>query len=328
VCEKLKPKAETPCGSVQDKTMRLALLATAIHFLTGGIISALFLAATLTAQAEVRIDQSAEAWVELSIFGTITEADAKTFEPLYRHDLEYKNAFIELNSEGGSVSSAMQIGRIIRKYDGTTTIPKNGKCYGSCALIFIAGVVRINSGQLGLHRPYFTDAPQSREIIEKQVPLMLSMVKSYITEMGLSDDFYQQMVNTDPSKVTIYRGMESKRVVPAVDPTHQEIEMSFQARHYGVTTSEMRQRHQDMNNCEKLASPDNLRCLGPAAWGLSVRVYEEREKKVKKECWFQENKMESDKDVEALFAIPRKARPDHPITIRRETCERNIMLGR
>jgi hypothetical protein len=244
------------------------------------------------------------------------------------HELEYKNAFIDLDSNGGSVSAAMQIGRLIRKFDGTTSVRENGKCYSSCALIFIAGVERFNSGQLGLHRPYLATAPQSRETIEMQLPLMLSAVKGYITEMGVTDDFYQQMVNTDPSKVAIYKGKEFEKLVPVVDPTHEEVEMSYQARQYGVTTSEMRRRRQDMFDCKNLAFPHNIDCIGAAVWGLSERVYLEREETVKKQCWFQENKMESDKDVEALFAIPRKARRDHPITIRRETCERNIMLGR
>jgi hypothetical protein len=132
--------------------MRLASLATVIRVLMGGVVSAFFSAATPTAQAEVRIDRSADSFVELSIFGAITERDAKTFEDIYRRELEYKIPFIDLNSEGGSVSSAMQIGRQIRKYEGTTTVKENGKCYSSCALIFIAGVERRNFGQLGLHR--------------------------------------------------------------------------------------------------------------------------------------------------------------------------------
>lgn len=299
--------------------MRLASLATVIRLLMRTVIFLLFLATTLAAQAEVSIMRSAESFVELSIFGTITERDAKTFGDMSR-ELEYKIAFIELNSEGGDVSSAMQIGRLIRKYDGTTTVKENGKCYSSCALIFIAGVQRMNFGQIGLHRPYLAAAPQSREAIEKQVPLMLSVVRDYIIEMGITDSFYQQIVNTEPSRVAIYKGKDVERIVPVRDPTYEEIEVSYEARRHGVTTSEIRQRLQDMYSC---TSPD---CIGPVVWGLSERVYVERQKKVKTECWFQEHKMESDKDVETLFAIPRKARRDHPITIRRETCERNIML--
>jgi hypothetical protein len=77
----------------------------------------------------------------------------------------------------------------------------------SCALIFIAGVVRavdFPRGELGLHRPYLASRPQSRQVVEKQIPLMLSEVKQYIAEMGITDNFYQQMMNTEPSQMAIY----------------------------------------------------------------------------------------------------------------------------
>jgi hypothetical protein len=33
---------------------------------------------------------------------------------------------------------------------------------------------------------------------------MLSMLKSYANEMGITDNFYQQMVNTEPSRMAMY----------------------------------------------------------------------------------------------------------------------------
>lgn len=67
-------------------------------------------------------------------------------------------------------------------------------------MIFIAGVKRTATdfAELGLHRPFLAAAPQSREAVEKQVPQMLAMVKNYVSEMGLTDFFYQQMINTSP----------------------------------------------------------------------------------------------------------------------------------
>jgi hypothetical protein len=293
---------------------------------TRRVVSALVVSVGSSAQAEVRIDRSAEAFIELSILETITERDAETFAGLSR-ELEYKNAFINLNSQGGNVFAAMKIGRLIRKYDASTTVEDGAKCFSSCALIFIAGVQRQNNGQLGLRRPYFAAAPQSGETIEQQIPLMLSMVKGYISEMGVTDDFYYRMVNTATSKVEVYNGKEIEKFIPVVDPVYQEIETSSQARRYGVTTLEMRKRLEDMRGCIK-AVPYNYNCIGSTVWGLSERIYIERERKVKSECWAEEHRLESEKDVATLFAVPRKARRDHPITIRRETCKRNIMLGR
>ena len=55
-----------------------------------------------------------------------------------------------------------------------------------------------------MHRPYLASRPQSRQVVEKQIPLMLSEVKQYIAEMGITDNFYQQMMNTEPSQMAIY----------------------------------------------------------------------------------------------------------------------------
>jgi hypothetical protein len=178
---------------------------------TRRVVSALVVSVAPSAQAEVRIDRSAEAFIELSISGTITDDDAETFAGLSR-ELEYKNAFIDLNSEGGNVFAAMKIGKLIRKYDASTIVEGSARCFTSCALIFIAGVQRHNIGELGLHRPYFAAAPQSRETIEKQVPLMLSMVKGYIAEIGVTDDFYYQMVNTARPKERSNRNVGLKSI--------------------------------------------------------------------------------------------------------------------
>jgi ATP-dependent protease ClpP protease subunit len=128
------------------------------------IIAMLFLAATLTAKADIKLnDDIGNAYIT----NTITERDAKEFQEFLKR-LNYVFDSVSLNSTGGSVSAAMQIGRLVRKYNGETNI--SGKCYSSCALIFIAGVRRKSLGELGLHRPYFAAAPQSRETLETQAP--------------------------------------------------------------------------------------------------------------------------------------------------------------
>jgi hypothetical protein len=254
---------------------------------------------------------------------------------------------VHLDSRGGDVFAAMQIGRLIRKYDGQTVIGwdsatgKDEKCYSSCALIFIAGVLRIISaeGSLGLHRPYLASVPQSRQAVEKQVPLILSLVKEYVAEMGITDNFYQQMVNTEPSQMVVYGtdldaelvegrkalGMPTwpsyKQLIPENDPVHQEVEISYAARWYGVTTSEMRQREIDAEVVchERKDLIDRIECEGASKWGLSERVYRERWEKALVGCPFY--------DKEKVFALPKKERRDHPLWINRETCIRNIMSG-
>lgn len=129
--------------------------------------------------------------LKLFISGKINETDAKALQEL-SPELERNWFTVYLDSLGGDVLAAMRIGRMIRKYEGETYIgrPPNydeAKCYSSCALIFIAGVLRLSSGYLGLHRPYLSSPPQSREAVEKQVPQLLSSIKQYITEMGITN---------------------------------------------------------------------------------------------------------------------------------------------
>jgi hypothetical protein len=54
--------------------------------------------------------------------------------------------------------------------------------------------------------------------------------------MGVTDLFYQEMVNTEPADIRLYRGDDIDRLVPHRDPTFDEIATSYQARQYGIDT--------------------------------------------------------------------------------------------
>ena len=106
--------------------------------------------------------------VELFIYGIITERDANALEALSPELEQRLFPWIKLDSIGGDVDAAMKIGRLVRQYEGFTSIERedslaNANCYSSCALIFIAGVRRSivsPGGQLGLHRPYLASMPR------------------------------------------------------------------------------------------------------------------------------------------------------------------------
>jgi len=222
----------------------------------------------------------------------------------------------------------MAIGRLIRKYDGWTWI--NSKCYSSYALILIEGVIRTNAyGELGLHRPYLASALKSRERVEKQVPLMFSTIKTYINEMGITDNFYQQMVNTEPSKMVVYKNNEFTNLFPEHDPVFDEVVTAVEARRHRITTSEERKRDQDAKRCSTVAKGrEEVVCGQAIRWGLSEGVYLERYAKSKKECWFSDKEQFSEEEKQSLDKTPYKLRLDHPFAVRLETCTRRIMVGR
>ena len=275
---------------------------------------------TLGAQADLKVVERSDRNLKLLISGTIAQKDAAALQSL-SPELERNSFSVNLDSKGGDVSAGMQIGKLIRKYDGTTWIGEDNfdaNCYSSCALIFISGVLRFMSagGKLGLHRPYLAAAPQSRQEVEKQVPLMLSGVRQYITEMGITDNFYQLMVNTEPSQMVTYDSDTYTKLVPENDPVHQEINIAYDARHYGTTMSQMRQRELNSEACRK-RDKGYGDCLFAAYWNLSERVYLERYEKARA-C-------RREDDFKLLLAMPKKERRDHPLWIKWETCERNVM---
>jgi hypothetical protein len=298
---------------------------------------------TVAARADFRILEDRVSGKVLFLSGTITNQDAKAFEAL-SPELELSFPKVRLDSTGGDVDAAMKIGRLVRRYEGWTYIEKedsgfNANCYSSCALIFIAGVRRYmasSGGQLGLHRPYLASAPQTRQVVEKQVPIMLSQIRQYVAEMGITDNFYQQMINTEPSEMVVY-GDQSvefgelrkelgirnvvnnwKRLIPESDPVWQEVQISYDARAHGTTTSEMRQRKKEAEVCYNYKADRALACIDAIEWGLTERVYIERNKQAQV-CFHDEN--------QKLLRIPLKERRDHPVWIQREDCIRKIMLG-
>jgi hypothetical protein len=185
--------------------------------------------------AEVQLIDNQDGWAPILIIGgTISKSDADYVTQQSDGKYKDKTLVVELDSEGGNVAAAVAIGRIIRRNEWAVVVQKNKKCYSSCALIYIAGVERGNLGVIGLHRPYFAEALDRQEI-ERTAPILLQRVREYVQSMGIVDSFYEQMVNTGPSEIRLYRGNEITKLVPGYDPTYDEIRNSYDARKYGVT---------------------------------------------------------------------------------------------
>src|SRR5262249_42475496 len=95
--------------------------------------------------------------VWISATGVVTEATARDFEAFARDKGEVRGATLVLDSEGGSVLSAMALGRAIRRLDMTTTvgrtvllppaddgstratIARKATCESMCAFILLGG---------------------------------------------------------------------------------------------------------------------------------------------------------------------------------------------
>jgi len=60
---------------------------------------------------------------------------------------------VVLNSDGGTVDEAIDIGRTIREHHLDTTVPASSICVSACVLVWAAGHKRTVDGQLATHCP-------------------------------------------------------------------------------------------------------------------------------------------------------------------------------
>ena len=144
------------------------------------------------------------AWESCFIYfdGTITKGSANKFKEV----LEYSEGpSVYLNSPGGDLQEALEIGRLIRTagkqtdlgslagvdtFEGTTwdgsnrpmEFPKKGKCESACAYAYMGGEERrLGSGKLGLHRFYSTE----RGLTSDEAQFLSGLLVEYMVEMGV-----------------------------------------------------------------------------------------------------------------------------------------------
>jgi hypothetical protein len=268
--------------------------------------------------AEVKLEEKSYGNIVIELHGAISQADADELTRNAGRFLYGSPPQIFLNGTGGDVDAAMRIGRLIRSVDGVTYSTDN--CYGGCALIFIAGVSRFNLGTIGLNRPHPASSPQSREQTEQQLSLLLPKLKGYVEEMGVTDRFYQEMVNTNSSSMKLYYRKAIEEMIPERDPAHDEIETSYEARGYGVDPAEMRRRDRETSKCDAEDIEEISACAQALKWGLSMRLYYKRRGKIPW-CGL------TDEEKRALNSQKREAKRDDPLVLKQEACIRNVMLG-
>lgn len=248
------------------------------------------------------------------IYGEITQSDYFT---IYENqsDLAYKQ--VTLISTGGDVGAAIEIGRLVRQYEGRTNIgygpallleldsdnvdpwalPSDALvvvglearlrkddygnrvsdlqemrgtaiCYSSCSLIWIAGVERtIYFGRLGIHRPYLATNSSDPQEVRSRYEAMTSEVEQYISDMHVDRRFYELTINTPPEEISIFDDSKIHDIVPRMDPLTAELSANANARLYGISVVEYRQRLIDADTCS------DVDCRQATLWGVSTGAY-------------------------------------------------------
>lgn len=107
-------------------------------------------------------------------------------------------AIIVLDSPGGNVYAAIQIGRAIKKHGFSTFIPAKTLCASACALTWLAGATRYadESSFIGFHAAYTIDKGVAKESGSAN-----ALVGAYLADLGLSDLAIVYVTNAPPEGI-------------------------------------------------------------------------------------------------------------------------------
>ena len=205
-------------------------------------------------------------WVKLS--GPISNEDVLAFKKLLAPYLDknylkknpkprwykaepYKTGFaVSIDSEGGDVYAAMEIGRMFRKARASEQV--TGRCLSSCVFLLAGAVQRYPfPSNVGIHRPYSLDTtPTSLEDLQARTARLGDEVSSYLRQMNIPESFYDEMKLIPPEKIKILSSEElDKFGLSHDDPVFSELFDNQQANVAGVSKSEFLSRKELARKC-------------------------------------------------------------------------------
>jgi hypothetical protein len=100
-----------------------------------------------------------------------------------------------LNSGGGDVFAAMELGDEIKKQWAFTAVDDDGQCVGACVLVLAAGVRRTPAPEkVGLQRLNFEQRESiSRDRAKQKDAGLAKGVQVYLSRMGMPKGLFQEM---------------------------------------------------------------------------------------------------------------------------------------
>lgn len=132
----------------------------------------------------------------IQINGVIRSGDEDQFLKL----IDNSNvAIVILNSEGGSVKAAIEIGRMIRLRNFATVVLPNTLCASACALTWLAGTPRYldTYSRLGFHAAY--------RVIDGKVTesgTANALIGAYLNQIGLQESVITYVTSAPPEGIS------------------------------------------------------------------------------------------------------------------------------
>ncbi|SLN58914.1 hypothetical protein AQS8620_02608 [Aquimixticola soesokkakensis] len=140
----------------------------------------------------------------LTLTGQIAPGDAARFADwLESNDLPPR---VYLNSPGGSVRDALDLGETLRARDITTIVGAGDICFSACPYLFASGTTRIadRDGAVGVHQHYYGENMVLPAFVAvEEIQRGQAQVVDYLDTMGIDLRLMKHSLATPPEEIYV-----------------------------------------------------------------------------------------------------------------------------
>ncbi|WP_126975262.1 COG3904 family protein [Frigidibacter oleivorans] len=152
-----------------------------------------------------RLEFSADG-TAVTLLGQIAEGDADRFAAYLqeRRDAGARATLLRLDSSGGSVADALEIGRATRAAGMATEVAEGAVCLSACPYILAGGVERrvAEGGRVGVHQHYFGENSILPAFLAvEDVQRGQAAVMDYLDRMGVDPMLMRDALTTPPDEI-------------------------------------------------------------------------------------------------------------------------------
>lgn len=185
--------------------------------------------------------------VTIRIEGEISHGDMNFLErthDLLGFDNKKPIIILDIDSEGGNLASALDIGEYARKMGAYARVERGAQCLSSCVFILAGAPNRIIYGKVGIHRPFDPAGVEGGiDQVNELYGEVRSRVVGFLETMNIDPKLYDTMIRTPPHSMRILSHKEMEQYgLSLPDPHHDEARATAEAKRLGITRAEYAKR--------------------------------------------------------------------------------------